>query len=101
MMISVREATVIVKAALEATPIEDGINDLIILGIEVRDDLWVFKWNNPSTLIGEPFNEYPGCDPYIVFKDDGTLIQLDRFYGWVDGAYDQAIESARNKRQKR
>ena len=30
-----------------------------------------------------------------VFKQDGTLIQIPHNYGWVEGAFEEALEEAR------
>jgi hypothetical protein len=92
---SLREAVAAVKAFLDGTEVGTLPNDLIITGIDDHGDLWLFTWNNGWPLAGEPRFGYPGCDPVVVFKEDGRLLQVNKFYGWVEGAFDAALEEVR------
>lgn len=90
-----RDAVAKVKVFLDEAGVEIPPNDLIITGIEDRGDLWIFTWNNGWPFLEQRWFEYPGCDPLVVFKEDGRLLQISRNYGWVEGAFDAALEEVR------
>jgi hypothetical protein len=96
-MILLGEATAKVKRALEEVPLASEWNDLVILEIQEFDDLWIFHWNNPWRLLDKPYDEYPGADPFVVMKEDGALLQMKRFYGWEDGAFEEALAEVRTR----
>ena len=92
---ALRNAVATVKNYLASVEVGPSPNDLIITAIEDRGDLWLFSWNNGWPLLGLRMFEYPGCSPLAVFKQDGTLIQIPHNYGWVEGAFEEALEETR------